>query len=332
MSSVAFILYAENRVGVISSTDNHDARPLRLISGLFLPYKAPPIEGIDAWINSKPLAIADLKGHVVLIDFWTYSCINCKRTLPYLIDWYKKYHNEGLVIIGVHSPEFEFEKNPENVKQAVKGYGIEYPVALDNQFTTWRNYHNQYWPAQYLINKQGDVVYRYFGEGHDAVTENNIRYLLGLHSMPNASKSEDVPLFSDQTPETYLGFLRAENFSSLPAVVKNKPQVYAFPLNLAADGWALQGLWTILSDRITANQSNAAVRIQFHARHVFVVMGNQTKQPIHVKVLLNDKAMPSITVDKHALFDVIHLDQAENGLLELISTEPGLEIYTFTFG
>src|SRR5262249_35582634 len=158
------------------------------------------------WINSPPLTLAELRGKVVLIDFWTYSCINCLRTLPYIKDWYEKYHDKGLVIIGVHTPEFEFEHDVNNVKAAVQKLGILYPVALDNNFATWLAFNNRYWPAHYLINQDGVVVYTHFGEGEYDVTENNIRYLLGIKTKVTMPATEENPYDRYQTAETYFGF------------------------------------------------------------------------------------------------------------------------------
>ena len=184
-----------------------------LQDGVERPYAAPELAGIDDWINSEPLTIAQLRGKVVLIDFWTYSCINCVRTLPYLIAWDKKYREKGLVIIGVHSPEFEFEKKIDNIKTAVAKYGITYPVAVDSELATWTAFDNQYWPAHYLIDKNGQVVYTHFGEGHYDITENNIRYLLGLKGPAETDVASNGELSGfGQTPETYLGYARAERF------------------------------------------------------------------------------------------------------------------------
>ena len=196
------------------------AKPVSLVNGVEHPYKAPEIAGIDAWINSTPLSWNNLKGKVVLIDFWTYSCINCIRTLPYLKDWYAKYHDKGFEIIGIHSPEFQFEHDLNNVKNAVKQDGITYPVALDNQFITWQNFKNEYWPAHYLVNKNGEVVYVHFGEGEYDVTENNIRYLLGMGGQVTHNKYEEN-YATTQTPETYLGYHRAERFSSVEPANKD---------------------------------------------------------------------------------------------------------------
>lgn len=151
---------------------------LKLEQGLSKPYNAPEFTGLDGWLNSQPLTIQGLQGKVVLVDFWTYSCINCIHTLPYVVSWDKKYRDKGLVVVGIHSPEFDFEKNRDNVKAALTRYGISHPVALDNRLATWTNFRNQFWPAYYLINKQGKVVYTHYGEGDYDITENNIRYLL----------------------------------------------------------------------------------------------------------------------------------------------------------
>ncbi len=210
---------------------------------LAAPYKAPELTGIAGWINSKPLGLAALKGKVVLIDFWTYSCINCVRTLPYLVDWDKKYRDKGLVIIGISAPEFEFEKSRDNVADAAKKRGIDYPIALDNNLATWSAYHNQYWPAHYLIDPKGNVVYTHFGEGDYDVTEHNIRVLLGLKG--EAADTAQMPSMwsSHQTPETYLGYARAERAKA--DLVHDKATDYCFPDMLPADSWSLNGKWQV---------------------------------------------------------------------------------------
>ncbi len=315
---------------------------LTLEKGLGTPYPAPQIAGITAWINSQPLQLENLKGKVVLIDFWTYSCINCKRTLPYLKDWYNKYHSAGLEIIGVHTPEFEFEKDLANVKNALLAEGIKYPVALDNQFKTWENFHNRYWPAHYLIDKNGKVVYEHFGEGEYAVTENNIRFLLGKTTPASSSLGEEEGQFAAQTPETYLGFARANSFASRETAVLNRAQQYSYPNELLDNSWALQGAWIINADRIVSAQPFAGLKIHFNARKVFMVMGSATGKPISVQVLLNGEEVSAgkgddvvhgrINVDKHTLYSVLFLPQFDNGVLQVIPSSPGLEVYTFTFG
>jgi thiol-disulfide isomerase/thioredoxin len=178
--SMGFVLYLIGGTAITQAAEPSNNSSLSLQNGVATPYAAPPISGISSWINSDPIQLSELQGKVVLIEFWTYTCINCKRTLPYVIDWYAKYHHAGLIIIGVHSPEFDFEKTRSHVQEAVQKEGILFPVAQDNQFETWRNYNNNYWPAQYLIDKKGNVVYQHFGEGDYSITENNIRLLLGM--------------------------------------------------------------------------------------------------------------------------------------------------------
>lgn len=176
----------------LRSTEMVTSSGMQLRDGLLHPFPAPDFTGITQWINSAPLHIQDLRGKVVLVDFWAYSCINCIRTFPYLIDWYNKYHDKGFEIVAVHSPEFDFEKDPMNVIAAVRADSFKFPVALDNQFATWTSYNNLYWPADYLIDKQGNVVYEHFGEGNYMIMENNIRYLLGIKSPMIASMQSEI--------------------------------------------------------------------------------------------------------------------------------------------
>ncbi len=337
--SVGYMFYSEQAVGISNKIDTKNTTnnlSMNLQNGLPTPYPAPAIDGIDAWINSTPIKLDDLKGKVVLIDFWTYSCINCIRTLPYLNNWYHQYHDKGLIIIGVHSPEFDFEKKLDNVKNAAIHDGIKYPVALDNQFVTWQNFHNRYWPAHYLIDKNGYVVYTNFGEGDYDIAENNIRYLLGLNqsTTPTTNNTSSIATI-DQTPETYLGYSRAQHFSSPEPTIKNQSAHYTFPEKLEKNNWALQGNWTIMANRIVSMQKDASIEINFSARHVFVVMGNITDKKMVIKLLIkNEKNIITkyIDVNKHSLYEAISFNEPSNGILQIISSSPGLEIYTFTFG
>lgn len=328
-------------VGFLTYTDVNAANEMALVKGLSNPYSAPEIVGDDSWINSPPLQISQLKGKVVLVDFWAYSCINCIRTLPYLNDWYKKYHDKGLVIIGVHTPEFDFERKVDNVRKAVQKFAISYPVVIDNGFATWQNYHNQYWPAHYLIDKSGKVVYVHFAEGDYDITENNIRFLLGINApVENTTTPEHYSLA--QTPETYLGYERAENFSSPEQLAADKVLLYSYPHRLGRNDWALEGRWEITAQKIIAAEADAAIKMHFTAGKVYVVMGSAMHKPIQVKALLNGEP---ITIDKgndvrdstievqgHTLYHVIELPHLANATLELRAVEPGLEVYTFTFG
>lgn len=336
--SVVYMVYSE---GVSVASANPQVESSSQVSSWFSePYPAPEITGITQWINSPPLTMEGLKGKVVLIDFWAYSCINCIRTLPYLKDWYNKYHDKGLVIIGVHAPEFQFEHDYNNVKNAVEKNGIKYPVALDNNFSTWRNYNNQYWPAHYLIDKTGNVVYTHFGEGEYAVTENNIRYLLGVSGANTAEVKENIS--GNQTPETYFGSARAENFSSPQPMKVNELAKYTFPAVLKDNHWALNGFWTVTSEKIISGVGDSSLKIHFNAGKIFIVMGNSTSKPIKVNLLLNgekvvnekgkDVVDSSILVSDHRLYEAIILKHPSSGILQLTVSDPGVELYTFTFG
>lgn len=342
IASVVYMVYGEGVTVSLAKSSSTEIKSDKLIDGISYPYSAPSIAGITGWINSPPLNLDELKGKVVLIDFWTYSCINCIRTLPYLKDWYEKYHDKGLEIIGVHTPEFEFEKNFDNVKYAVAQDGITYPVALDSNFVTWQNYHNSYWPAHYLIDKNGKVVYEHFGEGEYATTENNIRFLLGMGETNAPSNFGEESAYGVESPETYFGYDRMEHYASPEVISYNKSAHYSFPNKLSLNQWALQGDWSVEGQRIISSQANAALKFHFGARKVFVVMGSASGFSIPVKILLNgndvvsaggkDVENSTITVNKNRLYEAIVLPRSASGTIELIALAPGLEIYTFTFG
>ncbi|MBZ0095889.1 MAG: cytochrome c biogenesis protein DipZ, partial [Sulfuricella sp.] len=292
--SVAYIASGVDAQSLLTTRSTKAQQPageLVLQEGLGTPYAAPEFAGIEAWLNANPLTMQGLKGKVVLIDFWTYSCINCVRTLPYLTDWDSKYRDQGLVIVGVHAPEFAFEKKLDNVKAAIAQHGIRYPVALDNNLSTWVNFNNRYWPAHYLIDRDGKVVYTHFGEGQYDVTENNIRYLLGLKKGGVTAKAEAPAGNPDQTPETYLGYARADSFGGDKPVVHETERAYRFPDELAEDEWALNGKWKVDSQKITAAEKGAALRLDFNARKVFLVLGTSTGKPVRVSIRLNGEAV-----------------------------------------
>jgi cytochrome c biogenesis protein CcdA/thiol-disulfide isomerase/thioredoxin len=332
IGSVLYMVYWSSiTISFIKPKENYSMTENMLVSNINNPYPMPKIAGISSWINSDPIQNEQLKGKVVLIDFWTYSCINCIRSLPYLKDWYEKYHDNGLVIIGIHSPEFEFEKDFTNVEKAVKNLGIKYAVGLDNNYTTWQNFNNHYWPAHYLIDKNGNVIYQHFGEGEYDVMENNIRFLLGMSSMPMHEPKES---YYPQTPETYFGYERIYLFNSPEAILRNQSNDYSYPKKLSDDAWALQGKWIIEGQKIVAVEPNAAIKIHFRAGKVYAVMGSASKLPIKVKLFLDDKPAPinTIEVKDQTLYTLIDSKKPLNGILELITESPGLEIYTFTFG
>lgn len=336
--SVGYLMYVEFYNPAIASATvvNENQKPVKqLENGLSFPYQSPEIAGISSWINSPPLTISELKGKVVLIDFWTYSCINCIRTLPYLKSWYEKYHDKGLVIVGIHSPEFEFEKNESNVKRAVTQFGIKYPVGLDNQFITWRNFQNSYWPAHYLLDQSGQVVYTHFGEGEYEVTENNIQYLLKVSNKLVSSEMQAHKPGGVLTPETYLGYERASRFAGQGALLENAVTNYTFPSSIARHQWALQGEWRVDSEHITSAQNEASIKIHFNATNVFAVMGSDSQQPIKVKIKIieeNSVKESEVTVDRYQLYTIVDANVLTDAVVQLTAEKKGLQIYTFTFG
>lgn len=287
------------------------------------PYAAPELTGLQDWINSDPVTLQSLKGKVVLVDFWTYSCINCVRTLPHLQGWYDAYKDKGLVIIGVHAPEFAFEKVPENVQKAVAERKLTYPIALDNNFSTWQAYENRFWPAHYLIDKNGKVRQTHFGEGKYDETESAIRSLLAETGATDLgdmkSDDETPPIGSSQTPETYIGSERAENI--LNSNYGSGEQDYVLPQTVQTHSWALGGKWDI-SAELGKCVSDCVLKLRYQAKNVYgVFSGTGT-------VNINGKDM-SINADD--IYTLIENTDAQQGTLEL-RLSSGLSIHAFTFG
>lgn len=303
-----------------------------LIDALANPYPAPNFIDIQTWLNSQPLTMQALKGKVVLIDFWTYSCINCVRTLPYLTAWDQRYRDKGLAIVGVHAPEFEFEKNIDNIKAALLKNNIHYPIAVDNNLSTWDNFNNRYWPAHYLIDKNGQVVYTHFGEGDYDITEHNIRTLLSISSNAPMVQGVAENFNFNQTPETYLGYARAERFSNDAELQADTTYNYSFPAFIPSDHWSLQGQWQVSADKITSMSNDAKLRLNFNAEKVFLVLGSNSSKPISITLLLNGKPLNTVLVDRHTLYQLVDQKTAANGLLEIQVSAPGVEAYAFTFG
>lgn len=308
--------------------------------------QAPDFVGITHWLNTdKPLSIADLKGKVVLVDFWTYTCINCIRTLPHVTAWYDKYKDQGFVVVGVHTPEFEFEKNTQNVEQAIKRYNIHYPVAQDNDYATWNNYNNQYWPAEYLIDANGKVRRTHFGEGEYDQTEKAIQQLLKEAGKNVSSSTVNLP---DQTPneqlspESYLGTSRMQ-YAYPNGAVGDGEQNFTLPTDLPQDSFAFGGNWNIADEYSTAGQ-NATLEYHFNADRVFLVMRpGADNKPKKVKVYLDGQLVHGvggrdvvngvITVNSDRLYNLIDL-QGNPGshVLKLEFQDPGTEVFAFTFG
>ncbi|MFL5927243.1 MAG: cytochrome c biogenesis protein DipZ [Gaiellaceae bacterium] len=286
---------------------------------------APALHPDGAWINSRPLTLRQLRGKVVLVDFWTYSCINCLRTLPHLKAWDAAYRKQGLVILGVHTPEFAFEHVTSNVRAAVKRLGIRYPVVQDNRFKTWDNYANQYWPAEYLIDRAGHVRHTNFGEGEYPKTENLIRELLSVHG-GRAPQLPDVTPTEAMTPETYLGYERLVNYTGSRIVPDVKTR-YTFAKRLFANAFSYDGTWTVGAQKVVAGP-DARLRLQFQAKDVYIVLGGHGT----VQVLVDGKKTKTIRVDAERLYTVRSSNEvASNALLELRFT-PGVQAYSFTFG
>ena len=285
---------------------------------------APPLHADGAWINSPPLTLSQLRGKVVLIDFWTYSCINCLRTLPHLKAWYAAYHSKGLVIIGVHTPEFAFEHVTSNVRAAVKRLGITYPVVQDNDYKTWDNYANQYWPAEYLIDRTGHVRHTHFGEGEYNVTEQLIRKLLddrgsAARQVPDLTPTELV------TPETYLGSERIQNYIG-STLRPGRPAIYLPAATLPQDDLTYGGTWTIGPQQVVAGPG-ALLRLHFHANNVYVVLGGRGT----VRALVDGKPAGTIHVNAYRLYTVRSSSKIADATLEL-RFSPGVKGYSFTFG
>ncbi|MDQ2969088.1 MAG: thioredoxin family protein, partial [Actinomycetota bacterium] len=289
---------------------------------------APDVHDVSAWINSRPLNLSSLRGKVVLVDFWTYSCINCLRTLPYLKAWDARYRSKGLVILGVHTPEFAFEHDLGNVRAAVKRLGVRYPVALDNSYGTWKAYANNYWPADYLVDQAGRVRHVHFGEGDYAQTERNIRLLLEAGKagqLPQAGRDADRTPRELRTPESYLGYLRIGNYTGSP-LRTDRSAAYRFPASLTQDSYAYAGTWKVEGERIVAGD-NARLRLHFGARTVHLVLTGHG----FVTVKLNGKLQRTVRIDGDRLYTLVTQKRASDGLLELSFTR-GLAAYALTFG
>ncbi len=315
---------------------------------------APPMMGATHWLNSPPLNDAMLRGKVVLVDFWTYSCINCLRTLPYLKAWDEKYRAQGLVIIGVHAPEFVFEKDLHNVEQAVRELGVAYPVALDNEYAIWNAYQNQYWPAHYLIDAQGRIRDQHFGEGAYAETEQMIQTLLKEAHRDIALSSELVQVQGSgvtaaaadtaRSPETYLGYARQENFASRETTQNDTAARYSVPRVLEPDQWALSGVWKVGRESAVLQTSGGAISYRFQGRDLHLVLGASNGKPLRFKVTL-DGAAPGKdhgtdidaagngVIREQRLYQLIRQrGEIRNRTFRIEFMDGGAEAFAFTFG
>jgi thiol-disulfide isomerase/thioredoxin len=260
----------------------------------------PSLAGATGWLNSQPLAAADLRGKVVLIDFWTYTCINWLRSLPYVRAWAERYRDQGLVVIGVHAPEFSFEHNALNVRRAAKDMSIEYPIAIDNDFAIWRAFENHYWPALYFVDARGHIRHHQFGEGDYEQSETIIQHLLaeaGIGGIGHELVSVDAfgaeaaaDWGSLQSAENYVGYERTENFASPSGAVLGDRRVYVAPAQLKLNHWALSGDWTVEEQSIVLHQANGRIAYRFHARDLHLVMGpSSDRTSVRFRVLIDGK-------------------------------------------
>jgi thiol-disulfide isomerase/thioredoxin len=318
-------------------------------SNLAVGATAPDFVGIDHWLNSSPLTMAGLRGKVVLVDFWTYSCVNCIRTLPYLEGWYQKYNSAGLVIIGVHTPEFAFEHDTANVAAAIARFGITYPVAQDNEYATWGAYANEYWPADYLIDANGHLRATQFGEGNYAGTEADIRALLaeahsGVVSLPSAAPSSAAPPFiNGETGETYLGSDRSTSLAGL-GTTKAGTATYTFPSSLPDNNFALSGSFDGQPQYITALASGDKLEMSFYASDVYLVLsaGSSATAPASVSVsglpasqigVTEDVGSDgTLTIGAARLYHLVHLNAPGRGIVTITFNGAGANAYAFTFG
>ncbi|AUT62457.1 cytochrome c biogenesis protein DipZ [Paraburkholderia terrae] len=317
----------------------------------------PSLTGAVQWLNSPPLTNAQLKGKVVLVDFWTYSCINCLRTLPYVKAWSQKYRDMGLVVIGVHAPEFAFERNIDNVKKATHDLGVDYPVAIDNNYAIWRAFGNQYWPAHYFVDAQGRVRHHHFGEGEYEQSEKVIQQLLVEAGHPEAAqvatgltqRAKGVEAAADgndmMSPETYIGYARAENFASPGGEAENRAHTYAAPSSPDVNDWGLAGTWKVGAEHATLAAPNGRIVYRFHARDLHLVLGpGAAGKPVHFRVTI-DGATPGDArgtdvsadgtgvVTEQRLYQLVRQtgDVADHTFaIEFL--DPGVEAYAFTFG
>lgn len=315
----------------------------------------PSLAGVTLWLNSPPLTPQSLLGKVVLIDFWTYSCINCIRTLPYIKAWDDKYRDKGLVIIGVHSPEFGFEKIPENVQRAVAEFNLRYPVALDNNFAIWNAFHNHYWPAHYLFDAQGKLRDEHFGEGDYEGTEKMIQSLLAEANPSQLGFDRKTVSVSDTgaaapsatfptSPETYIGYARQSGFSSLERIARDQASNYSPPTRLALNQWSLAGTWLIRAESATLQSATGDLIYHFEGRDLHLVMGSMDKTPIRFRVTLDGHAPGDNhgvdtdaqgygVIQEERLYQLIRQNRGGGAhIFKIEFLDTGAVLFAFTFG
>jgi len=313
------------------------------------------LSGATGWINSKPLTARDLKGKVVLVDFWTYSCINCLRSLPYIEAWSQKYKDSGLVVIGVHTPEFDFEKQSPNVQKAVQKFGITYPIALDSDHAVWDAFHNEYWPAHYFIDARGKVRFAHFGEGNYDQSERWIQQLLqegagkpmGAGAVSVHAQGVEAAADTNEvhSPETYIGYARAEHFASPGGIKQDAEKAYTAPAQLALNQWGLSGKWVDHEQIAVLKAVGGKIVFHFHARDLHLVLGPTADgKPVRYRVTIDGHAPGdnhgvdtdadgSGIVTDHRLYQLVRQKGAVTDHVFAIEFEdPGVQAFSFTFG
>jgi thiol-disulfide isomerase/thioredoxin len=308
----------------------------------------PRLGGATEWLNSEPLGPAELRGHVVLVNFWTLTCINWLRQEPYVRAWSQAYRDDGLVVIGVHTPEFSFEYEIDGVREATKELAIDYPVAVDNDYEVWRAFDNHYWPALYFVDADGVIRDQHFGEGRYEESERVIQALLGVERELVTVAGLGVEAEADwdnlRTLETYLGYSRSEHFASPDGAAFDESSVYELPERLRLNHWALAGEWTIGGENVVLDQAGGRISFRFHARDAHLVLSRGDGGPIPFRLLLDGEAPGAshgVDVDEegHGVLEhgrLYQLVREQDGVrertLEITFLEPGAEAYAFTFG
>jgi thiol-disulfide isomerase/thioredoxin len=315
---------------------------------VFAQAHMPSLGGATGWLNSEPLGPAELRGHVVLVNFWTLTCINWLRQEPYVRAWSQAYRDDGLIVIGVHTPEFSFEHDIDLVRQATEEREIDYPVAVDNDYEVWSAFANRYWPALYFVDADGIVRDQHFGEGRYEQSERVIQRLLGVERELVSVEGIGVEAEADwdhlRTPETYLGYARGAQFASPDSAAFDESRAYSLPERLAFNHWALAGEWTIGPENVVLDQAGGTVAYRFDARDAHLVLSPGAREPIPFRVLLDGEAPgPShgVDVDEDGngllrdgrMYQLVRQrDAVRERTLEIAFLEPGAEAYSFTFG
>ncbi|HEY6746315.1 MAG TPA: hypothetical protein VI357_11425 [Mycobacteriales bacterium] len=306
--------------------------------------RLPELDGATGWLNSPPLTAAGLRGQVVLVEFWTYTCINWLRTMPWVRAWAEKYAADGLVTIGVHTPEFGFEHDRDNVVRAVRELRVPYPVAVDDDYAVWTAFGNHYWPAIYLADQDGVIRRHQFGEGGYAELERTVQRLLGIEKDLVPGIGEGVEAAADwdslRSPENYLGHERSENFASANGAVLDRPHDYQLPDRLRLNHWGLSGTWTVGRDRIVAAAPGARIAYRFEARDLHLVMG-PGREPVRYRVLVDGRPAPGLDVDpdghgtvrEQRLYQLVRQEgPVRDRTFEITFLDAGAEAFVFTFG